>query len=130
MATGSYSARKTPREGDRRLHSAMTFTRSTPESAARNLPERSGAAWARSAIQQHYIERRTSRTGKHALDDACILLRVAPLQRSRGRLGQTHIRRVQIERVDRTVAAFGNLGVARGRQFVDAVRAVHDPGAL
>ena len=34
--TGSYSARSTPRDGDRRLHSAMTFTRPRRASAAAN----------------------------------------------------------------------------------------------
>ena len=77
----------------------------------------------------------TSRAGPRAPPRIPSMIRAfscasPPFSDAGRRLRQPDVGRVQIERVDRAVAALGDLGVAGGRELVDAVGAVHDPGAL
>jgi hypothetical protein len=83
----------------------------------------------RAGIQQHDVARRPRAAGQHALDDPRVPLGVTALQCSSRRFRQPDIGRMEIEGVDRTVAALGDLGVSGRGELVDPVRAVHDPGA-
>ena len=53
-----------------------------------------------------------------------------PRSASGAALRQADVSRMQVERVHRAVAALRHLRVAGGRDLVEAVGAVHDPGAL
>ena len=80
-------------------------------------------------IEQDDVPRRAADAVQNRFDDPRVLVRVATEQRAGRRLRQTDIRRMDVERVHSAVSALGDLRVARRRDLVDAVGAVHDPRA-
>ena len=116
---------------------ASSVARAAPESmadAATLMPSRDGRDAAgheqrRAGIEHHDIARRAGLPVQHAAHDRGVLGGIAAEQLAERRLANAELRRVDVERVHGTVAALGHLGVAGRRDLVDAVGAVHDPGA-
>src|SRR5207244_1004705 len=98
----------------------MTLNRSASASAPSKRPGSNTIACAR----------RPARGGPEGLGDAGVLGGIAALEGAGRRLREADVRRVEVEGVDRAVAALGDLRVAGRGQLVDAVRAVDHPGAL
>ena len=89
-----------------------------------------GDEQARRRVEQHHAPRRPVLPVQNAADNGGVHLRVATLQLLRIRLRDAEVRRVDVERVDRPVAALGNLRVAGCRDLIEPVGAVDDPHAL
>src|SRR6516164_11506363 len=79
MAAGSYDAQSTPREGDRRLHSAITLTAPARVSAAWKWPGRDGDAEAR--FSRSDLGSRASRTSTIRFVAATMLARRSAVTR-------------------------------------------------
>ena len=114
-----------------------SVARAAPESmaaAATLIPSRTdrdaaGDEQRRAGIQHHDITRRAGLALQHPRTIAAFSAASPPSSSAERRLANAELRRVDVERVHRTVAALGHLGVAGRRDLVDAVGAVHDPGA-